>query len=63
MKASIQDEGSIVLVRPLDADALAWFSDNVSEDAQWFAGALVVEHRYVSDLLEGFESYGGEVQR
>ena len=46
--------GSIALVKPLDDDARQWLLDNVSDDAQWWAGALVVEPRYLDGLLAGF---------
>jgi len=54
----IQDEGTIVLFRPLREQAREWLIENVQEDAQWFAGALVVEHRYALPLIEGLRQEG-----
>ena len=55
---SIRDEGSIVLFEPLNDDARDHLTENVQEDAQWWGGALVVEHRYARDLVNGLASAG-----
>lgn len=55
-------EGSIYLIQPLDAHAQLWLRDNVGlDEAQFFGGALVVEHRYIVDLLDGIFDAGFEV--
>lgn len=54
----IQDEGSIVLLRPLTTDAKEWLETNLSEDAQYFGSAAVVEPRYIWDIVNGFQSEG-----
>jgi len=41
---------SIFLVTATGPDALQHLQDNVQEDAQWWGGSLVVEHRYVREL-------------
>jgi hypothetical protein len=46
----IQNDGTILLFRPLTDAAREWLEANVQEDAQWFGGALVVEHRYAGAL-------------
>jgi hypothetical protein len=38
-------------VRPLSSDATAWLLLNT--DGQWFAGTLIVESRYLDELLGG----------
>jgi len=53
---SIEDHGSIVLVRPLTADVSEWLAEHT--DGQWFGNALVVEPRYVGDLVEGLIGEG-----
>jgi hypothetical protein len=57
---TVQNEGSIFLIRPNNADAELHLRANVGEEAQWFGNALVVEHRYVQQIvtvlqLDGFE--------
>ena len=45
--------GSINLVQLLTPAAKQWVAENVSDDAQFFGGALVVEPRYTGDLRDG----------
>jgi len=59
---TIEDHGTIVLVRPLTPDVEAWLADNVEPEAQWFGGALVVEPRYVEALYLGLVSEGFALQ-
>jgi len=56
---SIVNHGSIVTVRPLTHAATQWLQDNT--DGMWFGGALVVEPRYVGDLVAGMVEEGMEV--
>ena len=37
-------------VMPLNDAARTNLEENVDESALWYAGALVVEHRYIEDL-------------
>lgn len=59
---SIQNEGSIVLLRPLSDIATSWFKAYVPEDSMWFGGALVVEPRYVQGLLDGMLADGLQIK-
>ena len=54
----IENHFSLYLVHPFSEQARAWLEENVQADAQWFGGALVVEPRYVADLLEGMLAAG-----
>ena len=54
----INDQGTLVLVRPCTAAAKVWIDENVQKDAQAFCGAVVVEHRYARDLIEGILAAG-----
>jgi len=58
----IQNEGSIVLFRPLNEAAREHIEGNVQDDAQWFGGALVVEHRYANDLIEALMQEGFTIE-
>jgi hypothetical protein len=62
MTVFVQDEGSVVLVHPRDSQARAWLESATDPDAQWFGRALVVEPRYLDDLLEGFREDGGRAE-
>lgn len=47
------DHGSIVLLGAETNAAIAFFAEHIPEDAQYFAGRLAVEPRYVDDILAG----------
>lgn len=63
---SVEDHGTLMLVRPLTLDCQAWLQANTSDEgedmAQWFGGALVVEPRFVVALIEGLISEGFAAQ-
>jgi hypothetical protein len=56
--ASVENHGSITLVRPLTGAAKTWLEENVQEDAQYLGSALAVEPRYVDDLVAGMTGDG-----
>ena len=58
----IENHGSLVLLRPLTEAASDWLDENISEDAQHFGGAVVVEPRYVEAIVEGMQNDGLEVR-
>ena len=47
----VQDEGSIFLVYPQSESVRSWLKENTA--GEWWGTALVVEHRYVNELLAG----------
>lgn len=52
----VENHGSLFLVRPLTDDVDAWLREHT--DGQWFGRALVVEPRYVMDLVDGLVAEG-----
>ncbi len=54
----LQNEGTLTLIRPLNENTHEWLGNMVEEGAQWFGGALVVEDRYVQDLVLGMLDAG-----
>jgi hypothetical protein len=56
----IEYHGSIVLVRPLQQEARMHLQEH-TPGAQWFGGALVVEPRYVVELVERLMGEGFRV--
>jgi hypothetical protein len=48
----VTDHGSLWLLRPTTDNARHHLEAHVGDEAQWFAGALVVEPRYIVDLSE-----------
>ena len=55
---SVQNEGSLFLLRPITSDALAWIADHLSVDVMYFGNAVVVEHRYIADIVTGIQDDG-----
>ena len=58
--ARVEGHGSVVVVRPLTDDALAWLT--VHTDGTWFGDALAVEPRYVCNLVAGMRESGFRVE-
>jgi hypothetical protein len=59
---SVQNEGSIFLLIPHTDSGNAWIEEHISEDARRFGGGVVVEHRYILDIVNGSKNDGLEVR-
>jgi len=57
----IQNHGSILLFAPQNTAAEYHLRENVNQEALWFGGALVVEHRYAAGLVAALQSEGFRV--
>jgi hypothetical protein len=55
---TVRNEGTIFLFTANTEIARAWISENVQEDATYFGGSLVVEHRYAAVLVGGMTDDG-----
>jgi hypothetical protein len=55
---SVQNEGTIFLFTANTDIAREWISENVQEDAMYFGGSLVVEHRYAAVLARSMADDG-----
>lgn len=55
------DHGSLALVKPETEAAQDWIDEHVDPNAQWFGDSLVVEPRYLENLLQGAVRDGLEV--
>jgi hypothetical protein len=49
----VHGEGSIHLLRPTSRCGQRWIDEHVSDDRQEWAGAIVVEHRFIGDIVRG----------
>lgn len=47
------DHGSISLLRPITDMARTWLQEHVSGEHQYYCGALIIEWRYVNDVIVG----------
>jgi len=59
---SIQNEGSIFLLRSHSDAGKAWIAEHIPDDAQRFGGAVVVEHRFIAEIAQGAANDGLEVE-
>jgi hypothetical protein len=55
---SVANHGSIYLLRPNSILANDWIDENLPEERQEFAGAAVIEHRYIGDIVAGIQHDG-----
>ena len=49
----ILPQGTLTLVRPITQRASDWIRQHVQDNSQWFGPALVIEHHYLANLLNG----------
>jgi hypothetical protein len=56
----VEHHGTIALVRPYTTDVREWLEEHT--EGQWFGGALVVEPRYLGDLVTGMIAEGFTAQ-
>ena len=54
--------GSVYLLRPASEAGTAWLDQHITPDASRFGGAIVVEHRYIRDIVAGAVSDGLRVR-
>lgn len=53
----IRDEGTLVLLWPISAAGKSFFDEKVNVETT-FGGAIVVEHRYAQDIIDGATADG-----
>ena len=58
----VHGEGSIFLLRPTSRRGQHWIDEHVSDDRQEWAGAVVVAHRFIGDIVRGAQADGLEVR-
>ena len=50
----VENHGSIFLLRPVSDAGTDWINDHIdTENAQWFGISVVIEHRYIQDIVDG----------
>lgn len=47
----VEGGGTVYLLRPASAAGAVWVAMHIPHDASWFGGAVVVEHRYIGDIV------------
>ena len=56
-------QSTIYLLEPLTDTARAWVEEHIPADATRFGPAIVVEHRYIADIVTGITVAGLSVDR
>lgn len=54
----IQNHGTIFLLCPVSDAAVEWVGEHLPPDATRFGTAVVIEHRYVADIVAGIKGDG-----
>lgn len=56
---TIQNGGSIIILRGHSQECVDWLNQNVRNDeTQTFGGGIVVEPRYIEPILDGLQAEG-----
>jgi hypothetical protein len=52
--------GSISLLMPISKLAQQWVTDNLPDESEltFYGGSIVIEHRYVRDIVDGIRADG-----
>ena len=58
----VRNEGSIFLLCPVTPAGSDWIEENIGADAQTWGTAIVVEHRYIGNIVDGAVRDGLEVR-
>jgi len=54
----VENHGSIFLLQPLTPAAESWIEQFLPQDRITFGSAVVVEHRYIADIVDGIRNDG-----
>jgi len=56
---TVQNEGSIVLLKPHTPEASSWAKEHLPDDCPtWGVHAFVIEHRFIEDIVTGAREAG-----
>jgi hypothetical protein len=55
---AVANHGTIVLLQPLTRAANEWIAANLPADRLHYAGAVVIEPRYLADIVDGLRNDG-----
>lgn len=53
MDFTLEDCGSIMLLKPHNEPARQWLVESTPDEAMWWGGGLVIEPRYVGAIVNG----------
>ena len=53
---TIQNEGTILILIPVSAAADIWIAEHIPDDSMRWGAGVVVEPRYMADIVDGILS-------
>jgi len=56
--AVVENYGSLVLLHPVSEAAHDWINEHLPEDCMYFGEAVVVEPRYILNIVFGMKNAG-----
>lgn len=61
---AVENHGTIFLLRPQTGAARAWTDEHLpdNDERTYFGNAIVVEHRYIGDIVDGIVNDGLTVE-
>jgi predicted Zn-dependent protease len=61
---AVENHGSVLLLQPQNEQAIAWVEEHIGPENgyQPYFPTVVVEHRYIADIVEGIQDDGLAVQ-
>ena len=51
--ARVENHGSLCILTPLTPEAVDWIGEHTSDETQYFGRGIVVEPRYIADIVNG----------
>ena len=48
---TVDDHGSLILLKPESPEAFEWIADNIGAPSPWFAGGIALEPSIIPSLL------------
>lgn len=55
---TIAGEGTVFVLTPHTKEARDWIVERISDEHQVWSGGIVVEHRYILDIVDGIRNDG-----
>ncbi len=58
--STVENHGSIFLLKPLTPSATSWIEEHIGQDNQYqpYFPTVVVEHRYIADIVTDVQNDG-----
>jgi len=58
----VQGHYTIYLLQPLNQAAQEWIDNNIPPDSEWYMNSVVIEHRYIADIIQAIYKEGMQIR-